>query len=104
MKKYVIIFCIIVCVILLVIGFWKRPELFHITFVSKEVRSEVVSVDLGKALEHYYDEWGRYPVTEDEDEILTILRNANYLKDEGALRAGEFIYEPVNRGQTYTLK
>lgn len=100
----IILSIVIIAVVLLAVGFQTKPELFHVRFVSKEVRTDVVSAGLGVALEHYYDEWGRYPVTEDEDQLLALLRSANYLKDEGSLRAGEFIYEPVNAGQRYTLK
>ena len=94
----------VITALLLVFGFVTKPELFHIRLVSKEVRTVVVTDDLRKALDHYYDEWGRFPTTEDEVELLTILRKANYLKDSGSLRAGEFTYEPINRGQTYSLK
>ena len=102
--RHIVIGILIFLAAALIVGFKTKPEIFHIKFVSKEVRTVGISADLGKALEHYYDEWGRYPVTDDEDAILKILRDANYLKDEGSMRTGEFTYEPVNDGQRYSLK
>jgi hypothetical protein len=98
-------FVVVLMLIVACVGFvvWK-PSLFHIRFIPKEVRTIEVSADLGKALERYYDEYGYYPRTESEDELLSILISARYLPGDSGVRAGEFDYTPINRGQRYEIK
>ena len=86
-----------------VVAFILKPDMFAIRLVPKEERFNEITIDLGKALEHYYDMNGRYPTTENEEELLSTLKEAMYLPKDATVRAGEFEYNPINRGQRYEL-
>ena len=104
MKKIIYIVCACVGSGLLVAGFLFRPDIFHVRFVPNETRDRIVTSDIQKALEHYYNEYGRYPVTTDETVLISTLTTAHYLPKGADVRPGEFTYEPINYGQSYLLK
>ncbi|MFM2374625.1 MAG: hypothetical protein RLZZ234_620 [Candidatus Parcubacteria bacterium] len=97
----------IVAGILLIIAFalvfallWYMKT--HIRLVTKEERRTVVVSELGKALEHYYDEYGRYPVVDSNEALMRELSAKKYFEND--VRIDVVRYVPINYGQTYELQ
>jgi hypothetical protein len=74
----------------------------HIRLVTKEERRAVVVSELSKALEHYYDEHGRYPVADSNDALMRELSAKKYFEND--VRVDVVRYVPINNGQTYELQ
>jgi hypothetical protein len=74
----------------------------HIRLVTKDERRAVVVSELSKALEHYYDEHGRYPVVDSNDALMRELSAKKYFEND--VRVDVVRYVPVNNGQTYELQ
>lgn len=89
--------------ILIAIGifvFWYVHTQVH--FVTKAERRAVVAAEVGKALERYYDEHGRYPVVFTNEDLARELAAKKYFDTN--VRLDIVRYVPINNGQTYELQ
>jgi Tfp pilus assembly protein PilE len=80
--------------------FWYIHTQVH--FVTKAERRAIVVTEVGKALERYYDENGRYPVVYTNDELARVLSTKKYFDTD--VRLDIVRYVPINNGQTYELQ
>ena len=74
----------------------------QVHFVTKAERRAVVVTAVSKALEHYYDEHGRYPVVYTNDDLARELAAKKYFESD--VRLDIVRYVPINNGQTYELQ
>ncbi len=101
MRKKIIVGVAVILAGVLVVGtFWYMKT--HVKLVSKDERRTIVVSELTKALERYYDEHGRYPVVDSNDDLMRELSAKKYFDND--VRVDVVQYVPINNGQTYELK
>jgi hypothetical protein len=79
---------------------WYSVPAVHV--VTKDERRAMVSTELDKALERYYDEHGRYPTATSNDALIQELSAKAYFANN--VRIDVVRYVPINNGQTYELQ
>ena len=100
MNKRLTVLFVIICAAALALGaFWYIST--HVKLMSKEERRTIVTTELGQALERYYDEHGRYPAVNTNDELMRELSAKKYFDTE--VRIDIVRYVPINNGQRYEL-
>jgi hypothetical protein len=101
-QKTLLVVIIVFVLGLTALGLLYRYSKENVRFVSSDERRDIVSTELSVALERYYDEHGRYPNVETNEELLRVLSEKKYF--ENNVRLNGVHYVPVNSGQTYTLE
>ncbi len=101
MKKR-ILFWITAVVIIFVVLFLAWYIITQVHFVTKAERRAVVVTEVGKALERYYDEHGRYPVLYTNEDLARELAAKKYFDTDVHLDIVRYV--PINNGQTYELQ
>lgn len=91
--------------VLIVIGLiggtvWYMKD--TVKLMTKDERRTLVVTEVSKALERYYDEHGRYPVSATNDDLLRELSAKRYFENE--VRLDVVTYVPINNGQNYELR
>jgi hypothetical protein len=99
-KRIVIALGVLIVVGLIGATFWYMKN--TVQLVSKDERRALVSAEVSKALERYYDEHGRYPVVYTNEELLRELSAKAYFEKEVRLDVVQYV--PINEGQTYELQ
>lgn len=101
MVKKILYAVVILLVVAAVVGvFWYMKS--NVKLVSKDERRAVVVSELSTALERYYDEHGRYPVVETNDDLIRELSAKAYFENEVRIDVVKYVY--INQGQTYELR
>ncbi len=99
-KRIVGILLVILAVAVAVALVWYMKS--NVKLVSKDERRAVVVGELTVALERYYDEHGRYPVVETNDDLIRELSAKAYFENEVRIDIVKYVY--INQGQTYELQ
>lgn len=95
---YAVVILFVVAAVAGVVWYMKS----NVKLVSKDERRAVVVSELSVALERYYDEHGRYPVVETNDDLIRELSAKAYFENEVRIDVVKYVY--INQGQTYELR
>lgn len=74
----------------------------QVHFVTKAERRAVVVTEVSRALERYYDEYGRYPTSNTNEGLARELSAKKYFDTDVHLDIVRYV--PINNGQTYELQ
>lgn len=100
-RKRIVFYLILILAVVVTVAFvWYIKS--NVKLVSKDERRAVVVSELSTALERYYDEHGRYPVVETNDDLIRELSAKAYFENEVRIDIVKYVY--INQGQTYELR
>ena len=99
-RRIISVLAVLLVIAILAATFWYMKSM--VKLVSKDERRAVVVSEVSAALEKYYDEHGRYPVVETNDDLIRELSAKAYFENE--VRIDIVKYIPNNQGQTYELQ
>ena len=99
-KKWKLVLGVLAIVAVALFLVWYILTQVH--FVTKAERRAVVVTEVSKALERYYDEHGRYPVVNTNEDLARELAAKKYFDTDVHLDIVRYV--PINNGQTYELR